>query len=175
MLPRRFPCFFAALSVLALASCGSNSALAPGGASVDSEIYDGPVAIAIAPVVDGRSAAYQEVSRLLIQNLIVESLDRANLYAAVIPLELHGEAHEGELLVQPALAALQWTSPNQRSGSITMRIRASHAATGRVRLDQVYTGSCRDCKVLPGQPPIAGPLTVMMQDVIKDLRVRAVR
>jgi hypothetical protein len=175
MLPRHVLRFVAALSVLALPSCGSNSAIAPGVASLDSEIYDGPVAIALAPVVDGRSAPYQEVSRLWIQNLIAESLDRANLYAAVIPLELYGEAHEGELLVQPALAALQWTSPNQRSGSITMRIRASHAATGRVRLDEVYTGSCRDCKVPPGQPPIAGPLAVMMQDVIKDLRDRAIR
>jgi hypothetical protein len=175
MLPRHFLRFVAALAVPALASCGSNSAISPAGTLGDSEIYAGPVAVAIAPVVDGRSTTDQEISRLWIQNLIAESLDRANLYAAVIPLESHGEAHEGELLVQPALAALQWTSPNQRSGSIRMRVRTSHAATGRVRLDQVYTGTCRDCKVPPGQPAIAGPLAVMMQDVIKDLRVRAIR
>lgn len=139
-------------------------------ATAPGEIYDGPPALAIAPVVDGRASASPEVSAWWVQKLMVEDLDRSDLFAGVIPLEHASEAHEGGLLIQPALTALTWTQPNQRSGSIAMRIRASDPETGRVRLDRVYAASCRDCKVPPGQPAVAGPLAVLMQDVVKDLR-----
>jgi hypothetical protein len=175
MLPRRCLCLIAAVSALALANCGSSSTVGPVGTRADGEIYDGPVAVAIAPVVDGRPSAYPEVSRAWLQTRMARILDRDDLYAGVIPLGMHGEAHEGEILLQPALTALTWAHPNQRSGSIAMRIRATHVPTGRVRLDQVYNASCRDCKVQPGQPAVAGPFDLLMQDVVKDLRRRASR
>lgn len=191
MLFRRFShLLLVAVAALSIASCGSSPTSAPvqtstrigtstaigtpaparSKATATGEIYDGPPALAIAPVVDGRTSATPEVSAWWIQKLIAEDLDRSDLFAGVIPLEQASEAHEGGLLIQPALTALTWTQPNQRSGTIAMRIRASDTATGRVRLDRVYTASCRDCKVPPGQPAVAGPLAVLMQDVAKDLQ-----
>ena len=190
MSPRRFShLLLVAVAALATVSCGSSPTSAPvqtstrigtstvvgtpaparPKATASGEIYDGPPALAIAPVIDGRTSASPEVSAWWIQKLIAEDLDRSDLFAGVIPLEHASAAHEGGLLIQPALTALTWTQPNQRSGTIAMRIRASDTATGRVRLDRVYTASCRDCKVPPGQPAVAGPLAVLMQDVAKDL------
>lgn len=177
-----------AVYALALASCGSSPTSAPvetstkiGSSTVvgtpaptrataSGEIYDGPPALAIAPVVDGRASASPAISAGALQKLMAEDLDRSDLFAGVIPLEHASEAHEGGVLIQPALTELTWTQPNQRSGTIAMRIRASDTATGTVRLDRVYTASCRDCKVSPGQPAVAGPLAVLMQDVAKDLQ-----
>ncbi|QVL49947.1 MAG: hypothetical protein KFB96_05555 [Thiocapsa sp.] len=191
MSPRRLSyLLLVAVAALVIAGCGSSPTSAPvqtstrvgpstvvgtptrarPRATASGEIYDGPPALAIAPVVDGRASATPEVSAWWIQRLMAEDLDRSNLFAGVIPLEHASEAHEGGLLIQPALTALTWTQPNQRSGTIAMRIRASDPETGRVRLDRVYTASCRDCKVPPGQPAVAGPLAVLMQDVAKDLR-----
>jgi hypothetical protein len=190
---RRCSHLFVPVAALALASCGSSptsapvqsssraapstlvGAPAPRRSSASGEIYDGPPALAIAPVVDGRTTASPEISSWLIQKLMAEDLDRTDLFAGVIPLESASAAHEGGLIIQPALTALTWTQPNQRSGSIAMRIRASDTATGRVKLDRVYTASCRDCKVSPGQPAVAGPLAVLMQDVAKDLGQGAIR
>lgn len=182
----------AVVSVLALASCASNRSAPPRSATVSAptpatvtltpsparstratnlvgEIYEGPPAVAVSPVVEGRRAASPEVSSWWLQKLLSDEIDRSDLFAGVIPLESYSEAHEADLLIQPALTALDWTRPNQRSGTISMRIRATHVPTGEVRLDRVYTASCRDCKVAPGQPPVAGPLTVLAQDVIRDL------
>jgi hypothetical protein len=198
MLHRRFPHLLVALYALFTASCGSNPTSAPvetatgigtaatiaartpaptpqrapagARATAPGEIYDGPQALAIAPVVEGRASASPEVSRWWIQKLMAEDLDRTDLFAGVIPLEHASEAHEGGVLVQPALTGLTWSRPDQRSGTIAMRIRASDTATGRVRLDRVYTASCQNCKVAPGQPAIAGPLAVLMKDVANDLR-----
>lgn len=191
MSPRRFSyLLLVAVAALVIAGCGSSPTSAPvqtstrvgpstvagtpaparPRATASGEIYDGPPALAIAPVVDGRASATPEVSAWWIQRLMAEDLDRSDLFAGVIPLEHASEAHEGGLLIQPALTALTWTQPNQRSGTIAMRIRASDPETGRVRLDRVYTASCRDCKVPPGQPAVAGPLALLMQDVAKDLR-----
>ncbi|UHD16654.1 hypothetical protein [Thiocapsa bogorovii] len=191
---RRFPHLLVVLYVLFTAGCGSSPtsapvqtatgigtsaaigaptpARAPGSAraTAPGEIYDGPPALAIAPVVDGRASASPEVSAWWIQKLMADDLDRTDLFAGVIALEHVSEAHEGGLLVQPALTGLTWTRPDQRSGTIAMRIRASDTETGRVRLDRVYTASCSNCKVAPGQPAVAGPLAVLMQDVAKDLR-----
>ncbi len=187
---RRSSHLLVAVYALALASCGSSPtsapvetstrigastvvgtpAPAPTRATASGEIYDGPPALAIAPVVDGRTSASPAVSAGSIQRLMAEDLDRSDLFAGVIPLEHASEAHEGGVLIQPALTELTWTQPNQRSGTIAMRIRASDTATGKVRLDRVYTASCRDCKVPPGQPAVAGPLAVLMQDVARDLQ-----
>ncbi|EGV16826.1 hypothetical protein [Thiocapsa marina] len=192
---RRLPHLLVVLYALFTASCGSNPTSAPvetatgigtSGArapaaaparapsrvraTADGEIYDGPPALAIAPVVDGRAAASPEVSRWWIQKIMAEDLDRTDMFAGVIALEHASEAHEGGVLVQPALTGLTWTRPDQRSGTIAMRIRASDTVTGRVRLDRVYTASCSNCRVSPGQPAVAGPLGVLMQDVAKDLR-----
>ncbi len=200
MLHRRLPYLLFALYALVTAGCGSSPtsapvetstgigtsavigsrtpapaptpARAPAGAraTAPGEIYDGPPALAIAPVVDGRASASPEVSRWWIQKIMAEDLNRTDLFAGVIALEHASEAHEGGVLIQPALTGLTWNRPDQRSGTIAMRIRASDTETGRVRLDRVYTASCRDCAVPPGQPAVAGPLSVLMQDVAKDLR-----
>jgi hypothetical protein len=198
MLHRRCPHLLVALYALFAAGCGSSPTSAPvetatgigtsaaigarapapeparasanARATAPGEIYDGPPALAIAPVVDGRASASPAVSAWWIQKLMADDLDRSNLFAGVIPLEHASEAHEGGLLVQPALTGLTWSRPDQRSGTIAMRIRASDTATGRVRVDRVYTASCSNCKVPPGQPAVAGPLAVLMQDVAKDLR-----
>jgi hypothetical protein len=192
MLHRRLPHLLVALYAIFTAGCGTSPTSAPvetaseigrsaaigarapappkARATATGEIYDGPPALAIAPVVEGRASASPEVSRWWIQRLMAEDLNRSDDFAGVIALEHGSEAHEGGVLIQPALTGLSWTRPDQRSGTISMRIRASDTATGRVRLDRVYTASCRNCKVPPGQPAVAGPLAVLMQDVAKDLR-----
>jgi hypothetical protein len=196
MLHRRFPHLLVVLYALFTVSCGTSPTSAPvetasgvgrsaaigaraptpapsppkARATATGEIYDGPPALAIAPVVEGRASASPEVSRWWIQRLMAEDLNRSDDFAGVIALEHASEAHEGGVLIQPALTGLSWTRPDQRSGTISMRIRASDTATGRVRLDRVYTASCRNCKVSPGQPAVAGPLAVLMQDVANDLR-----
>ncbi|MBK1644740.1 hypothetical protein CKO25_08780 [Thiocapsa imhoffii] len=160
----------------AITSCGTRSGRSEfRGSIAENERYDGPVALAIAPVVDGRGAGESEISLWWIQRVMSQELDRMPLYAVVIPLETRTEAHEGELLMQPALTSLKWTQPPGPGSEISMRIRVTHPGTGQVRLDRVYRGDCRHCRFESGQPPIAGPLTALMADLNKDLQRDAAR
>jgi len=188
---RPFLRLLAAVSILILASCASEprttrtATLTPPAAPLSEpavrrapssdEIYTGPPAAAILPVIEGRASASPDVSRWWIQKVMAEELDRADVFAGVIPLETREEAHEADLVIQPALTALTWTRPDQRSGNIAMRVRATDAVSGQVRLDRVYTASCNNCRTTPGQPAVAGPVAAMMQDVIKDLARFAAR
>lgn len=142
---------------------------------VPGEIYTGPPTAAIAPVVDGRAASSSQIPTAWIRDWMSQEIDQADIFAGVIPLPSRDQAHEADLLIQPALTELTWTSPDQRSGKLVMRIRATHLPTGRVQLDRIYTGDCRGCRTGAGQPAVAGPLAMILPDLIRDLERETIR
>lgn len=150
--------------VVALAGCSSSP-------SVDSsETYSGPPAVAIAPVGDARAIRSPQVSLWWIQKLMAQDLERSGVFAGVIRLENTWVEHEADLVIEPSLTDLRWRDAGQSGGDLSLRVRTVDKRSGKIGIDQVYSGDCSHCVIPPGQPPVAGPLADLMPKLTKSLR-----
>lgn len=159
------------LPLLAVIGAGCSSTPSVG----RNEGYDGPVALAIEPVAEGRAVASPSVSRWWIQKLMAEDLDRSGIFAGVIPLAVPGEANEAGILLEASLTELVWEGAGEQSGTLSLRVRTRDKQSGEVGIDGAYSGRCSGCRVPAGQPTVAGPLADLMSELRQDLDRRYAR
>jgi hypothetical protein len=123
------------------------------------ESYDGPAALAIDPVAEGRAVASPSVSRWWIQKLMAEDLGRSGIFAGVIPLTAPGEANEAGVILEASVNDLVWEDAGQRSGTLSLRVRTRDKLSREVGIDRVYSGRCDGCRVPAGQPRSKASIT----------------
>jgi hypothetical protein len=149
--------------------CAGRSSSGRGPADV-ADTYDGPVALAVAPVIDRRTPVGPGVPTGWIQTAIVNRLERTRDFAGVIALEHPDDGHEGEYLLEPTLVVVGGAGA-RRTG---IRARIVHAPTGRVRWDRTYPDTCRSCRAAPGQPisapGVAEIVAALSSDVVRVTR-----
>jgi hypothetical protein len=167
--PRRSPVLLSVLAIILVAGCAGRSSSGRGPADV-ADTYDGPVALAVAPVLDRRIPSSPGVPTSWIQTAIVDRLERTRGFAGVIALDRPDDEHEGEYLLEPSLVAVGGTSAPR----VGIRARLTHAPTGQVRWDRIYPDTCQRCGTAPGQaisaPGLAEVTAALSSDVLRVTR-----